>query len=103
VLAFLSLSTFADGNRIMIALQRLFAALAFFFALFVSSASIACADADAARAAGVDPTTVGMQPITGPIPIVTPMPGESSLKLREDGSNNAIPANVPHLGRSSRA
>ena len=43
-------------------------------------------------AAGVDPTTVGLQPIRGPIPAATPAPGESRLTRREDGTFAAIPA-----------
>ena len=48
------------------------------------------ADADA-LAPGVDPTTVGLQPITGPIPAATPVPGESRLIKREDGTFQAVP------------
>jgi len=39
---------------------------------------------------GVNPTTVGMQPLTGAIPTVTPAPGESRLAKREDGTYAAI-------------
>jgi zinc transporter, ZIP family len=48
------------------------------------------ADADAV-AAGVDPTTVGLQPLRGPIPVATPLPGESRLVRREDGTFAAVP------------
>lgn len=48
------------------------------------------ADADA-LAPGVDPTTVGLQPLTGPIAAPTPAPGESRLTRREDGTFAAVP------------
>lgn len=51
----------------------------------------ALADADALPA-GVDPTTVGLQPIRGPIPQSTPAPGESRLTRREDGTFQAVPS-----------
>jgi zinc transporter, ZIP family len=47
------------------------------------------ADADANPA--VDPTTVGLQPLRGPIPVATPLPGESPLHRREDGTFAATP------------
>jgi ZIP family zinc transporter len=74
----------------MIALQRLLATSALFLVLFVASISAALADADLV-ATGVNPATVGMQPITGAIPVATPAPGESRLTPREDGSNDAVP------------
>lgn len=40
---------------------------------------------------GVDPTTVGLQPLRGPIPVATPAPGESRLTKREDGTYQATP------------
>ncbi|MDB5072136.1 MAG: multicopper oxidase type 3 [Candidatus Eremiobacteraeota bacterium] len=49
----------------------------------------ALADADAVPA-GVDPTTVGLQPIRGPLPLATPAPGESRLTQREDGTSQAV-------------
>ena len=76
----------------MIGLQRLLATSAIFLVLFVATIAAALADADAGPPAGVNPATVGMQPITGPIPIVTPAPGESRLTPREDGSSNAVPS-----------
>ena len=75
----------------MIALQRLLAASAIFLVLFVASVAAALADNDLV-AAGVNPATVGMQPISGAIPVATPAPGESRLRAREDGSDDAIPA-----------
>jgi hypothetical protein len=59
--------------------------------LFLASVPlIASADADA-TAPGVDPTTVGLQPLTGPVPAATPLPGESRLSRREDGTFAALP------------
>jgi zinc transporter ZupT len=57
--------------------------------LFIAPAA-ALADADA-LSAGVDPTTVGLQPLRGPIPAATPLPGESRLVRREDGTYGAVP------------
>jgi ZIP family zinc transporter len=51
---------------------------------------VARADADALPP-GVDPTTVGLQPIVGPIPKATPLSGESRLTRREDGTFAAVP------------
>ena len=50
---------------------------------------VARADADAVPP-GVDPTTVGLQPIAGAIPKATPFPGESPLTRREDGTFAAV-------------
>ncbi len=50
----------------------------------------ALADADEApAAAAVGP--VGMQLLSGPIPVVTPAPGESKLSARADGTFAAVP------------
>ena len=60
-------------------------------ALLVIAAPVAAlADADVLPP-GVDPTTVGLQPIAGPIPKATPAPGESGLARREDGTFAAVP------------
>jgi ZIP family zinc transporter len=48
------------------------------------------ADADEASA-GVNSTSLGLQPIRGPIPAVTPAPGESRVQQRPDGGYQAIP------------
>ncbi|HEY0384335.1 MAG TPA: multicopper oxidase domain-containing protein [Candidatus Elarobacter sp.] len=50
---------------------------------------MALADADA-NPVGVDPTTVGLQPIRGAIPAATPAPGESRLVRRPDGTSGAV-------------
>ena len=64
---------------------------AFLVALFLGVAPL-CAGADAdASMAGVDPTTVGLQPLRDPIPVATPAPGESRLTRREDGTFQAVP------------
>ncbi len=66
-------------------------ALVALLALFLGVAPL-CASADAdAPMAGVDPTTVGLQPLQGAIPIATPAPGESRLTRREDGTFAAVP------------
>ena len=60
-------------------------------ALIVLTVPLAArADGDMAPA-GVDPTTVGLQPLRGPIPVATPAPGESALTRREDGTSAAVP------------
>ncbi len=59
-------------------------------ALLFAAPTAARADADAV-AAGVDPATVGLQPLKGPIPVATPLPGESRLVRREDGTFGAVP------------
>ncbi len=64
---------------------------AFVVALFLGLAPL-CASADAdASMAGVDPTTVGLQPLRGPAPVATLAPGESRLTRREDGTFQAVP------------
>ena len=50
----------------------------------------ALADTDETTA-GVNPATVGMQPLRGEIPVATPAPGESRLAKRGDGTFGAIP------------
>ena len=75
--------------RLRRASQALTAFLPLLVFLFVLPAA-ALADADA-NAPGVDPTTVGLQPLRGPIPVATPAPGESRLTRREDGTFAAAP------------
>jgi zinc transporter, ZIP family len=58
--------------------------------LLVALPPAARADSDES-AVGVDPTTVGLQPLRGPIPAATPLPGESQLVRREDGTFGAVP------------
>lgn len=64
----------------------------FFAALFALLAlqSAAWADTDETTT-GVDPSTVGMQPLRGAIPVATPAPGESRLVKRQDGTFAAVP------------
>ncbi|HYW54877.1 MAG TPA: multicopper oxidase domain-containing protein, partial [Dongiaceae bacterium] len=52
----------------------------------------AAALADTEMNPGVDPTTVGLQPLRGPIPVVSPAPGEPRLIRREDGTMQAVPS-----------
>ena len=40
---------------------------------------------------GVDPSTIGMQPLRGAVPAATPAPGESRLVKRRDGTYAAVP------------
>jgi zinc transporter ZupT len=40
---------------------------------------------------GVNPSTVGLQPLRGAIPAATPFPGESRLARRDDGTFAAVP------------
>ena len=51
--------------------------------------AIARADADETGAA--NSTSLGLQPISGPIPVATPAPGESKSFLRPEGAYQAIP------------
>jgi len=51
--------------------------------------AIACADAD--EAASPNATSLGLQPIRGPIPVATPAPGESKVVHRPDGAFGAVP------------
>jgi ZIP family zinc transporter len=53
--------------------------------------SPAGADTDDASMAGINPTTVGLQPLKAPIAVATPYPGESKLRARADGTFEAIP------------
>ncbi|MGB8908828.1 MAG: multicopper oxidase domain-containing protein [Candidatus Cybelea sp.] len=47
--------------------------------------------ADADEAPSSNSTALGLQPIQGPVPIATPVPGESSVFRRPDGAYQAIP------------
>ncbi|MBV8489001.1 MAG: multicopper oxidase domain-containing protein [Candidatus Eremiobacteraeota bacterium] len=68
------------------ALFTLFCSLLAFLALGLA------ADADTDdTTAGVNPNTVGMQPIKGTLPTATPAPGESRLVRRADGTFAAVP------------
>jgi zinc transporter, ZIP family len=49
------------------------------------------AQADADESPSVNSTTLGLQPIRGPVPIATPAPGESRIFRRPDGAYQAIP------------
>ncbi|MDE2481991.1 MAG: multicopper oxidase domain-containing protein [bacterium] len=60
-------------------------------ALFAALLPVAAlADADEAPV-GVNPLTLGLQPLTGAIPAATPAPGESRSVLRPDGAYQAVP------------
>ncbi len=49
------------------------------------------ARADADEVPSANSTTLGLQPIRGPIPVATPAPGESRTSRRPDGAYQAIP------------
>jgi FtsP/CotA-like multicopper oxidase with cupredoxin domain/zinc transporter ZupT len=58
--------------------------------LVVLAPAVARADTDETTQ-GVNPATVGMQPLHGAIAQATPAPGESALVRREDGTYAAVP------------
>lgn len=58
------------------------------FAAFTTTAAFADTDE---TTPGVNPSTVGLQPLRGAIPAATPVPGESRLVKREDGTFAAVP------------
>ncbi len=60
-------------------------------ALFILLPTSALADADD-QAASPNSTTLGLQPIRGPIPQATAAPGESRVFQRADGAYQAIPS-----------
>jgi ZIP family zinc transporter len=66
------------------------AALLLLGGLCVAMPAPALADADEAPP-GVDVTSLGLQPLTGPISPATPAPGESKLVLGPDGVYRAVP------------
>src|SRR5579871_269742 len=62
------------------------------FALLAGAApAVALADADQA-AASANSTSLGLQPLSAPLPQATPAPGESSVFQRPDGAYQAIPS-----------
>ncbi|MDQ6930561.1 MAG: multicopper oxidase domain-containing protein [Candidatus Eremiobacteraeota bacterium] len=72
-------------------LARLVACLLGVCAGFMFLCGVALADADAV-APGVNPATLGLQPIQGAIPQATAAPGESKVLPRDDGSSTAVPS-----------
>ncbi len=56
---------------------------------FAAPPLVAWADADDVSSA--NSTSLGLQPIQGPIPLTTPAPGESPVFRRSDGAYQAIP------------
>ena len=61
------------------------------FALILLAALPLRALADADDVASPNSTTLGLQPIRGPIPAATPAPGESAVVARPDGAYQAVP------------
>src|SRR5579883_105515 len=55
-----------------------------------------CAFADADQGVNPNTTSLGLQPIRGPIPSATPAPGESPVFRRPDGAYQAIPSVAGH-------
>ncbi|MBV8149783.1 MAG: hypothetical protein JO092_11865, partial [Candidatus Eremiobacteraeota bacterium] len=64
-------------------------ALACFIGFGSTRPPAALADAD--EAVSPNSTSLGMQPLSGPIAVVTPAPGESKVFRRSDGAYQAIP------------
>ncbi len=71
-------------------LRRRGALLAFALLLGAAVPAVARADADQA-AASANSTSLGLQPLSAPLPQATPAPGESSVFRRPDGAYQAIP------------
>lgn len=72
-------------------MSRLFACLLAVCGSVALLCGAALADADSGPP-GVNPATLGLQPIKGTLPQATPAPGESKTVPREDGSFSAVPA-----------
>lgn len=70
------------------AFLRLALLLTLGFALLVLPPAIALADSD--EAASASNTSLGLQPIRGPIPAATAVPGESRVQRRPDGAYQAV-------------
>jgi ZIP family zinc transporter len=75
----------------MLCLRRILATLPIVLMACLMHGGVAFADADNAAPPGIDPNTVGMQPLVAPFPASSPAPGESRVRRREDGSFEAIP------------
>ena len=85
-------------------LARLSGAVAFFvFLIVVARPATVFADAD--DVASPATTSLGLQPISGPMPHATAAPGESRLFRRADGAYQAVPrrAGVRKCSTSSSA
>lgn len=82
----------APPNELGVPNSRLRLAYILTAAVLAAFAASAPARADTDETSqGVNPATVGLQPIRGPIPASTPAPGESRLVRREDGAFSAVP------------
>ena len=75
----------------MLRVRPILVAALFILFTCLAQAGIALADFDNAPPPGINPSTVGMQPLVAPFPAATAAPGESPLRRREDGSFDAIP------------
>jgi zinc transporter, ZIP family len=75
----------------MSALRARFFPLLIVCALLALAALPLVAWADADDVSSANSTSLGLQPIQGPIPVSTPAPGESAVFRRPDGAYQAIP------------
>src|SRR5215469_13172691 len=73
----------------MILFRLLSAGLVAGFLVLLLLPARALADADEGVSANA--TTLGLQPLSGPIPVATAAPGESPVVARPDGGYQAIP------------
>ena len=69
--------------------RRLILALLLAWTASLTLPAAALADPDEAPV-GVDTSSLGLQPISGPIPVATPAPGESRVTRRPDGAYQAM-------------
>jgi zinc transporter ZupT len=85
---------FYPAAQKILGVPNLMVRCAYIIVLLVLAASSAvlpaCADTDETTQ-GVNPATVGLQPLSGAIPVATAAPGESGLRKREDGTFAAQP------------
>jgi ZIP family zinc transporter len=63
-----------------------------FLGLLAVSATPSAALADADQSTSPNSTSLGLQPLSGPVPQATPAPGESGVIQRPDGAYQAIPS-----------
>ncbi len=85
----------------MLCVRRILIAAFLILSASLAHAGAASADFDNAPPPGINPNTVGMQPLVAPFPVATPAPGESRAAPREDGSFDAIPLVHGHIRKRS--
>ena len=59
--------------------------------LLLAAFAPAVARADADEVPSASSTSLGLHPLSAPIPVATPAPGESAFMQRPDGAYQAIP------------